>query len=523
MQETINQIIFREVPINRITERDIIYNNGDDRCSKKKIAVALHDVVVQGIEDITLLKKYMAASDSDKRSWVVEAVKYANDNQDNKPEGSNELSLLDDLELFVVMDEGQIKENTLVWDKVNENFKWNANALKTFVGEKYYGMLPKYCCTSIYDPENPNQITWLESGGQKDSAIVNKYKHPSWREKFFVKKSSSKVKKDITLKLRSELPESAREFFHHLFPEKESREYVFNYLYHALTERNGCQNILVIHGPTGTGKTTFADEMMRALFGDSNWGAAPKNLFRSAFNKVLLDKRIIYLDEGKVTYDTYATVKLYANTHMNIERKGVDADNTSELFFSLIVSTNKIGDYYVHYDDRRSSIVETTDTKLLDIWSQDQIIEFIKDLKDEDFVGAIGDWILSRSWDDEIEVSPLTQFRGERFYKFVERHLSSWEKLVLKAVTTSGERGQEEIKINTLLMKVDNDKRFNFVLQEDTLLEFISGYRHLGKHSLGTVREVVEDGELCNVLTIGEFFYRKYESDTEDESGEDLL
>lgn len=521
MQEIINQIIFRDVPINKITERDIVYNDSNDRTSKNKIAEALHDIIIQGIEDLTVLKKYMAADDTKRKALVVEAVKYAYDNQEGN-EDQEVPGLLDDLELFVVMDEEQVKDNTLVWDKANENFKWNSNSLKTYIGEKLYGTLPKYACQSIYDPENPNQITWVNSG-QHDTAIVNKYKHPSWREKFFAKKSSPLVKKDITLKLKSELPESAREFFHHLFPEKESREYVFNYLYHALTERNGCQNILVIHGPTGTGKTTFADEMMRALFGDSNWGAAPKNLFRSAFNKVLLNKRIIYLDEGKVTYDTYATVKLYANTHMNIERKGVDADNTSELFFSLIVSTNKIGDYYVHYDDRRSSIVETTDIKLIDIWSKAKIEGFIEDLRDEDFIGAIGDWILSRSWDDEIEAEPLAQFRGEKFYKFVMRHLSSWEKLVIKAITLSGSRGQEDIKLNTLLMKIDNDKRFNFALQEDTLLEFIMSYRHLGEYSLGEVKEIVEDGELCNVLTIGDYFYREYESDIEDESGEDLL
>jgi hypothetical protein len=87
-------------------------------------------------------------------------------------------------------------------------------------------------------------------------------------------------------------------------------------------------------------------------------------------------------------------------------------------------------------------------------------------------------------------------------------------------VTKAGERGQEEMTIGSLLIKIDNDKRINYDLQEDTLLEFLMSYKHLGEFPLGGLG-VNDEGE--RVLEVGDYFIEELNESDEEEDGEDLL
>tara|TARA_R110000782_G_scaffold41860_1_gene95631 strand:- start:779 stop:2341 length:1563 start_codon:yes stop_codon:yes gene_type:complete len=520
MQEQLDQIIFDNVPIDSIGTRDIFYNNRTSKTTRTKVDEHFQELIFLKLPDEFKIQ-YMNMTSVEKKSMILEALIKAEQEQEEEDESGScpRRELAEKLELYIVED-GHSQDHVRVWDREEEHFNRRYAPVKTYLGDKMTKHIPHFMCKEIYDPmvkDNSSQIIW-PGDGQEGTAIVNLYKHPSWRLDSLLnipESSGLESKEDFAL------PSSARAFFLHLFPEKESRHYVYDYMYHALTSKHGCENILFIHSGTGTGKTLFADNLMRNLVGDSNYRQTSKNLFKSAFNSVLENKRVIYFDEAKVDRDSYKVVKLYANNRMNIEKKGVDADNLTSLFFSLIVSTNKMKDYYLDNDDRRSSIVETTKIKLLSIWSKEEADQFAEDLEKDDFIGEIGDFILARAWTKK-PPKGLHQFKGKKFYKFVQYHLSSWQKVVLKAVFLAGKRQETEISLSTILNKIDSSRRGNnsSEIHENTVQEFILDYLHEGEDLLGFVVDGEEEDE--KILKINKCFI-KDESQTEDEEEEDLL
>lgn len=521
MQEQINQIISENIAIDSVGTRDIFYNNRSTKTTRSKVDEHFHDLIVENLSEKHLLT-YLKLSDVKKRSVLIEALILAENAQNKLDEDSPEGQLAQHLELYIITDTTDNKEVFKVWNNETKDFKLEYLGTRHYLGDKAMALLPKHMGIEVYNPDinGDDVFTWTKRGSS-DLAIINTYKHPSWRTDL------STPFDDLCLKSKKvyALPDSARLFFEHLFPDEESRHYVFNYLYHALTERNGCQHILLLKGDTGSGKTMFASTMLRGLFGESNFRKAHKNFIGSNFNKLLENKRILFMDEVKVTYDTYATVKLYANDRMNIERKGVDADNDTELFLSFIASTNTERDYYLHFDDRRSSVIETTEVKLESIWTEVEIKAFLQEIRSDKFLRELGLFLLSRSWVEyEEEVEPLTQFKSPMFYKIIYEHLSLWEKTTIKVVEAAGRRGQEQITIDSILIKIENHGKIKFPVYEATLLEFLRRYSHEGEYKLGEIVKILDDGEECNILKIDpHFLIREGAEELEDESGEDLL
>lgn len=394
------------------------------------------------------------------------------------------------------------KEAYLIYDTEKKDIiDVDYESVKGIMNPKDFGGLQMHPCICKYDPDATNEtIEWINDG-HNNYAHVNLYRDPSWR------KENSFDSLDLTGQ-DFRLPDSARIFFKHLFPNKKSRNYVFAFLYDAMVSRNGSEFILLLNSPTGTGKTILSRDVFKALVGNGNFKQAQKSLFNKEYNKVLVNARGIYVDEARVTRDTYSTVKLYANNWLNIEAKNVEADNDTELFFSMIVTNNIIGQYYVHHDDRRNSVVEVTNKKLLNLWSGEQVAKFKEDLKDDDFIGAIGNYILSRTWDENREeLFRIEQFRGPKFFSFIHRHLSSWEKKVLKVVKKAGNDMDEEITLSSLLVKLENTTSSRAITpHEDTLIEFFQYYSHEGKGPLGVVIEDKESEQM--ILKIDDRFIK---------------
>lgn len=518
IQDIINRTISENISELTIGKARLKYNGTED-CAINKIDTVFEDYIHEALTEADDFKEYRGLSAGVRRSMIFEALEVVSASQQVKDfeEASSQEPLLDCLELFVVKSNSDRNNHVRVWNDETQEFDWDYHSLKTILGEKYLAMLPKYPCLEVYDPMIPHDSPRIVRGdedGQNGIASINMYKHPSWRIDSPLCLNDPKSEK-----VQLELPESARMFFEHLFPEEESRNYVFRYLYHAMTNRNGCEPILVLHGRQGTGKTIFCSALMVGLFGESNWGAASKNFFNSSFNPVLVNKRIVFIDEADVDHKRYNTVKLYANDHVNIERKGFDANNNTELFFSFLVSTNNMGNYYIHHDDRRNSIVNTTDVKLLDAWSKSDIDKFAKELRDPSgsLSKGIGEYILSKSWLEDDEDEEIFQFKQDKYYEFVHRHLSSWQKKLITQIEKAGSRGLDSITLDSILMKIENDGRVKFPPQEVTIIEFVENYTHLGEHPLG---EISQDDEGSNILVINEAFFKELSEESE---GEDLL
>ena len=417
------------------------------------------------------------------------------DNADFNIQGLSILvELVDDQELYYLYD-----ENT------KDIAPYTYNGLKRLIPQQQFNTLEKKPCFSVYEPFDTDQNFNEVLIGQRPLVRVNTYKHPEWRDSI-----STFSGRDC------DLPPLAQDFLEHLFPNYEAREYVFNWLNGAMTSKQGNEFILVLNGPTGTGKTIFATDLMLALFGEKNWGAAPKHLFESNFNSVLENKRLIFIDEAKINERDYNTVKLYANKKLNIEKKGMDANNTTDLYYSMILSNNKMGNIFVDPDDRRFSIVETTTDKLLDAWEDESVTEFVEALKDPDFVREIGEYILANYGSET-----LKQYKSARFYQFVWRHLSQWQKLVCNKIFKAGKEGETECEFSRLKSAIVNNKNIKYDVQVDTIIEFIESYKHEGLHKLG---EVKYNSDHEYELIINKHFVENDDSDEIDEIDEtDLL
>lgn len=455
------------------------------------------------------LKKYIKLTPREKTRLVVKTCNKVCGRQETARSKDSDFKYSVDLEEFVLLvDVFEETAEDLIYDMREKGLSaYSTKKVESIVGTKQFNELDKYPCKFVYDPLGGKESAFSDySYGQDLLKKVNIYKHPEWRKDLH---DSDLLAAALSF---DSMPESAQVFFNHLFPDPESLNHALDWLYIALTAQQGNEHILVLNGPTGTGKTIFCSDLLIALVGETNWGTAPKNLFESTFNKVLLNKRLIYIDEARINERDYNTVKLYANKRLNVEKKGVDADNTSDLYFSFALSNNKIGNIFVDPDDRRFTIPETTNLKMKEALGEDFPRDFCEDLKDKEFIGAIGKYILSRH--DEDELFALDQFKGDRFYKFVWRHLSQWQKVVCNRIFKVGGEGDDEVEISTLVSAISVSKHIRYDVQPDTVVEFLESYAHGGSYLLGKIKADAEDGE--KMLVINSQFVEGDGDDVED-------
>ena len=500
MKNQLHDLINEEYDISAVQAQRLKLLNGETIRFTALVA-DMDELVVDKLEDEDL-RTYLKLSIREKTRLLVNISKkvYREQEQDRAKDNDSGYNI-DISDYVLLLDVFDPESDSLIYD-LRENClsQYSTKKVESLVGLKQFSILDKYPCRFVYNPlGGPDSAFSDYTYGQDLLKKVNIYKHPEWRKDFQHNISPFSTSLDQF----DSLPESARMFFNHLFPDKDSLNYALDWLYVALTSPQGNEHILVLNGPTGTGKTIFCSDLLIALVGESNWGTAPKNLFESTFNKVLLNKRIVFIDEARINERDYNTVKLYANKRLNVEKKGFDADNTSDLYFSMALSNNKIGNIFVDPDDRRFSIPETTDLKIKDALGEDFPGDFCEDLRDKDFVKQIGEFILNRYSEDDYFV--LDQFKGGKFYKFVWRHLSQWQKVVCSRIFKVGKEEEDEIEVSTLVSAVSANKHIRYDVQPDTVVEFIQSYVHRGDDLLGRL-EVDEEGD--KILKINPVFVK---------------
>ena len=281
----------------------------------------------------------------------------------------------------------------------------------------------------VFDPmqSEPYKVSDFEG---YNIAYINQYQHPQWmKEGDKVVYLSEEEQKAI------ECPEKIMSFMEHLFPSDSCRSFVFNWMHYALISR--CQTYLVLNGKKGVGKGILCEQILKNLVGENNYRIAPESMLDSNFNAALENIRILVLDE--INADRTSKInklKKYANDNQNVEKKGVDATNTTRIYYSAVISNNDLFDMKLTWDERRFSVVDLADISLLDAWGKEEIDELIEYLQDPEVIKQFGYWILYKG--RQSKLTELSVYKGDRFYDIVYHSLSEWQKVVVDMILDKG-------------------------------------------------------------------------------------
>lgn len=282
-------------------------------------------------------------------------------------------------------------------------------------------------------------------------------------------------------------PKIFMEFLEHLLPNKDHRTFLLHWMHQAMFSRN--ETYLCLNGKKGAGKNLLCDLLGR-LVGQDYYRKANERFFDEGFNSVLDRARLILLDELRVeNIKQHNRLKSYINKGQNIERKGVDADRTTETFNSYINNNNDISDMLLFWDDRRFSVPDLTEIKLRDVWTQDKIDKFVEMFEDIEFLRSVGFWIKRTCYVEEFGAFHF--LAGERFWKIVFNSLSEWQKIIVEAVTSKEKAEYSIADLKQLYKRRVDANRFPFKIQK--IGDFIEDYRHRAEHKLGHLEGVGEN------------------------------
>jgi hypothetical protein len=334
-----------------------------------------------------------------------------------------------------------------------------------------------------FNPYNDFERRMIDIEGYK-VVEFNCYTPPAWR-------CNEQGRLDLDLERRytaSQPPVIFREFMEHLLPKESHRKFVYHWMHQALFSRN--ETYLVLNGKKGAGKNLLCN-LLGVLAGTEYYRDANQRFFDEGFNSVLDKARLILLDEIKVDDSKKQDrLKKYINKGQNIEYKGIDANKTVETFNSYIINNNEISDMYLVWDDRRFSVPDLTPIRLLDVWSQDKVDEFVELFENDlEFQREVGFWLKQHGKSEDI--GKFQWLAGDRFWKIVHHSLPEWQKVIVDAILS---REKEEYTVadlkQTYKRRVDAQK-FPFKIQR--IADFLDSYRHQAKHKLGELEGVGEN------------------------------
>jgi phage/plasmid-associated DNA primase len=117
---------------------------------------------------------------------------------------------------------------------------------------------------------------------------------------------------------------------------------------------------------------------MRLLVGEKNFHTSDTRLITKDFNKQFKNKRIVFCDEIQILKVEHVNkFKALINDMIEIEGKGENAVEVKN-YASIYIASNNFDSIRLTDDDRRFSIIELTDEKLIAHMSTDQISSLIE-------------------------------------------------------------------------------------------------------------------------------------------------
>lgn len=347
-----------------------------------------------------------------------------------------------------------------------------------------------------FNPYRPEQIFRAVSKYGQECTHINLFKRPNWQ----INRELTEAEKEKFCKL----PTIIKEFMEHLFPNSECREFVYDWLHHAVTKR--CETYLVLNGAKGIGKGVFTDYLCKALIGKDNHKLAPPGGLESNFNAILENCRMIVFDEFRIDEDDKINkLKRYINKDQMIEHKGKDVTKTTETYNSFILSSNSLSDIRIAWDDRRFSVTDLASIKLDEVWSKDKIDSLLESIGEGDTseMRDFGYWILYRKPKD----NEFSVYKGEHFYKLCYSSLPEWSKTIIDEVTSNNTDIIDDVTLKAAF-KIRNP--LGKFPQSYKIEDFLKNYKHEGKYYLG---ELVTEGKSW-FIRVGSHFYKPIHQDS---------
>lgn len=333
-------------------------------------------------------------------------------------------------------------------------------------------------CITRYDPYDISDNFNLVEYDQGRVYMVNTYSPPKWRKSFLKKEEVP------------DLPDPVWRFMEHLFPVRSSYMYTMKWLYRALVDRN--ETYLVLNGRKGCGKGVFS-AMLKALVGFEHYTEAPSSLLSSQFNSSIDEKRMIIFDEMRVHKSEHTKLKRLINKYQAIEKKGVDAENSKEIYNSYAIMNNDVTDMYLETDDRRFSVMEITDRKLEESMSSEEITTLLEEFEDEDseIVRQMGFHIFHH-WANEENFEP---YIGRKFWKLAFYSLAEWQKFLVERVMSKSDEG-EGYSVRTLRREFEKDNSSHpFPRNAQKIEDFLKNYSHEGRGQIAKIERDPEDNK----------------------------
>ena len=225
------------------------------------------------------------------------------------------------------------------------------------------------------------------------------------------------------------LPPLLKKFFNHLFPNEESRLAIYHHLYYLLTGRS--QVLLCLAGRQAIGKSIFAETIVKAMIGRSNWAKAPRSFTKKEFNGFLKNRKAVVVEEIPLASSreerigTNEMLKDILNDTITIEEKGQDSFTTQNYVTVFVTTNSPKAIPLVDMTDRRFLCLDITKVQLRKSMTQEEI-EKLKDLNENSKeIADFCQWILKHGKIKNKDA--FYCFTNELKKKIYFLTLSSWE------------------------------------------------------------------------------------------------
>lgn len=307
---------------------------------------------------------------------------------------------------------GESSNLTLLDESKRRIDNYDRSRLKEIMNAKFDLVARMYTCRFEYKPLMAGMLLKDKEDG---TYIYNTYKPPFWQKDWFYSNG-----KDIP-KNRKKLPKVYEDFFRHLVGTESdsdaSYHYLIKWLANGLRRRNYC--ILTTIGNQGIGKGVLG-AIMKAMFGESNYYEGSDKMFKSNFNSQIADRRLVYCDEISIQgREDEDRLKLVVNNTIEIEKKGIDA-KAIDNFASFYISSNNMDSIKLSADDRRFSIIQLTDEKLLKFMNTEEI----SSLTSKDNIQELAEFL----WHYKVDVEEMgVVFKSSRTQEVRLHALQKWE------------------------------------------------------------------------------------------------
>ncbi len=267
-------------------------------------------------------------------------------------------------------------------------------------------------CVFSYDPHTLKQLF----KDKNNNWVYNQYEPPFWQAEHFFSEGAIPIEKE------KNIPKLYDRFLKHLVQNDDlSYNYILDWIANGINERNYC--ILATIGTVGVGKGRLGD-IMREIFGESNYRESGNRIFKGQFNSQVKNKRLLYCDEVSIKDEEQnERLKVLVNNVLEVEAKGKDAEAITN-HASIYFSSNSMDAIKLDANDRRFSIVNLTDVPLREVFTPEEI----DSLTEKENIDKLARYLYYRPIDKQKMVSP---FKSSRTEEVREAGMAMWHDWLL--------------------------------------------------------------------------------------------